>query len=110
LCSRLRRRTVPGLESPGRSVDAEGATLNLARIPPMSAVPAAVAAVPKAITAPAKTAKSHPYVVFAVIIALTILAVVLIEAKRPGTFSRGVQKAFRWIPGVGPKLAAAAGG
>jgi hypothetical protein len=58
-------------------------------------------AVPAAIIHPVTTVRTHPYLVFAMIIVATVLAVVFIEAKRPGFFASLVRRA----PFVGPRIA-----
>jgi hypothetical protein len=67
-------------------------------------VATSAAAVPNAVLSPGKTARTHPYVVIAVFVALTILAVVAIEARKPGTFARLVGR----LPFVGPRILRAA--
>jgi hypothetical protein len=69
----------------------------------MSNLSATVAAVPAAILHPVKTAKLHPIVVIATFVVLAVLAVVYIEARRPGQIRSYVVR----IPGVGPRIVGA---
>lgn len=68
-----------------------------------------VAAIPAAVVSPVKTARTNPYVVFAVIIALTIVLVVAIEARRPGAISNFVNRTLGRVPVIGPHVMNRAG-